>query len=111
VRDRRATCRHFTGTQNDRCEAGISYKEARSAPPKLPCLADEGETCEKYSAWTQEELDEQEADLKRRMDRMAAGLSGCCEAPLDVSRVIPSGRHKGHGPRYCSKCKKLAFMV
>lgn len=35
----------------------------------------------------------------------------CCNAPIDTSHVIREGRNKNHGPRFCSKCKKLLFMV
>jgi ribonuclease HI len=54
-----------------------------------------------------------EPDVDRLEYLMNAGLSQCCEAPLDTSRVIhrPGHRHHNHGPRYCSKCGKLAFMV
>lgn len=38
-------------------------------------------------------------------------LSSCCNAAIDKSHVITSGRHKGHGPRYCSKCGRCLFMV
>jgi hypothetical protein len=38
-------------------------------------------------------------------------LSPCCEAPIDESRVIRDGCYKGHGPRFCSKCGELVYMV
>jgi hypothetical protein len=38
-------------------------------------------------------------------------LSPCCKAPIDESKVIKKGIHVGHGPRYCSKCKKFIFLV
>lgn len=50
-------------------------------------------------------------DLKKTVDAFARGVSPCCNAPIDSSRVITSGRHRGHGPRICSKCKKLLFFV
>lgn len=37
--------------------------------------------------------------------------SVCCGAELDCSHVIPGGPHKGHGPRYCSKCGKVVYIV
>ena len=63
---------------------------------------------------------------ERTVDLMLKGLSSCCEAPLDTSKVINSdqlknhgtlfwvinsGQFKNHGPRFCSKCKRLCFVV
>jgi hypothetical protein len=60
---------------------------------------------------TPEEQRARAAAITRKMDLMARGLSGCCEAPLDESRVIATGRYKGHGPRCCSKCGKVVFVA
>ena len=49
--------------------------------------------------------------LKQAIELIAKGFSPCCEAPIDKSRVIAEGRHKGHGARFCSKCKKVVYMV
>ena len=38
-------------------------------------------------------------------------VTTCCGAEIDESQVIQDGPHKGHGPRFCSKCGKLDFMV
>jgi hypothetical protein len=101
---RDARCRHFTGIQNNICEGGLEYPTT-----DLPCWGEH--QCGKYSPLTAEELAEKEAQLKRHMELMRQGLSGCCEAPFDTSHVLTSGRFKGHGPRYCSKCKALCFVV
>lgn len=37
--------------------------------------------------------------------------SACCGAEIDDSHVIQSGRYKGHGARFCSKCGKVAYIV
>jgi hypothetical protein len=42
---------------------------------------------------------------------MKRNVSSCCEAPIDESQVITEGQFKGHGPRYCSKCKRCVYMV
>jgi hypothetical protein len=65
-------------------------------------LAEEGHSCP---------TSEDEAKFKRSMDLMHKGLSSCCEAPFDTSQVIKGGKYKNHGPRFCSKCRKLCFMV
>jgi hypothetical protein len=50
-------------------------------------------------------------ELKHCARLLARGLSPCCEAPIDKSRVIRKGRHRGHGPRICSKCHQLVFFI
>lgn len=104
---RDAKCRHFNGIQNGMCEGGIKY------PPNHDVCFGQGgeEMCDGYSPLTAEELEKKEADMQRHMDLMRKGLSSCCEAPFDTTQVITSGRFKNHGPRYCSKCKRLCFMV
>lgn len=42
---------------------------------------------------------------------METGLSWCCDAPIETGAVIQSGRHKGHGPRYCSQCNTEVYRV
>jgi hypothetical protein len=59
---------------------------------------------------TQEEKQE-EADFEKRWELIKSGKSPCCSAPIDESRVIKSGRHKGHGGRFCSQCGKVVFWV
>lgn len=105
-RDQR--CRHFNGIQNDLCEAKIGYPEYKN---NLPCFGNTDQPCDGYSPFTAEELVEQEAKIQRHMELMQKGLSSCCEEPFDTSQVIQSGEFKNHGPRFCSKCGKLAFMV
>jgi len=45
------------------------------------------------------------------IDLILRGISPCCKAPIDESKVIPRGKYKGHGPRYCSKCRKCVLMA
>jgi hypothetical protein len=115
---RRATCQHFTGIQSKCCKAGIPYSSVRgSAPYSLSCLRDDHwhaggrPPCAEYIAQTREQVDAEDAEFKRRIELHAKGLSGCCEAALNTRQVITSGRHKGHGPRFCSKCGAIAFLV
>jgi hypothetical protein len=102
----RKSCRHFTGILAKKCEAGIAYQR----PLQRVCIGEPGE-CEKFSPYTKEEIEADEAATKRCVELMQRGLSSCCEAPIDESHVIREGRHKGHGPRYCSKCGRCCFMV
>jgi len=100
------TCRHFTGIMAKKCGAGIAYEH----PLQVVCIGRPG-TCDSYAPFTAQEIAADEVSNKRDMDLFQKGLSSCCEAPIDTSRVITEGRHKGHGARYCSKCKRLCFMV
>lgn len=98
-------CKHYNGLTNKKCAAGIEYKR-----PINNCSGNDN-SCDKYETYTPEEIAKQEAQHKLFMDRMQQGLSSCCGAELDKSRVITEGRHKGHGPRFCTKCKRVAFLV
>ena len=100
-------CRHFNGLQNRICESKFEYPENYEV-----CFGEEGNTfCSGYVPFTAEELAEKSAKLVRQLELLKLGLSSCCEAPFDTSHVITEGEHKNHGPRFCSKCKTLCFMV
>lgn len=51
------------------------------------------------------------AETKAMLAKIESGVSPCCDAPLDLSRVIQSGPRKGHGKRFCSKCRRWVFTV
>ena len=111
-------CKHFTGVQNKTCKAGVSYQTFRLVTPDergrtfpLPCLDADCAACDKREYPTQEEIDADKADMERRMNLLARGLSACCEATFNESQVIASGKYKGHGTRYCSKCGKVCFII
>lgn len=134
-------CRHFNGISQKRCEAGECYMERRvehdpiryrhrrlvrgghprieptvySVGASFPCSPSMNlsglAACPKYEPKTPEEIAAREAENARMMDLMRRGLSSCCEAPIDERHVIREGPHKGHGPRYCSKCGRCVFMV
>lgn len=116
-------CRHYTGTRVSlKCKAGMVYDEVMQIGKlgvlgclcRLPCGGDKTKEtlpCEKYSPFTEDEIDEQVKEFERHEELLAKGLSPCCKAAIDYSQVIKEGRHKGHGGRYCSKCKKVVFWV
>lgn len=110
---RLVTCRHFNGLANELCEAGVRYRDL--FPPgrdTLGCIREWGEDhCDDYSPRTEEELDAEDAELERTLRLIGEGKSPCCEAPIDESQVIRSGRHKGHGLRFCSKCGACVYVV
>ena len=81
-------CVHYNGTVNDRCEAGVNYRElagpGEAFALRLPChgpeyrlarsrslpRADVVATCEKRRVPTKEEIEADEKESKERMDRL-----------------------------------------
>lgn len=110
----RSMCRHFTGIMNKTCQQDISYESVKDRsvkPVDLACFGECGVSCEKYSPYTAEELEAQEEEIGRYLGALAENKSPCCKAEIDVSQVVTTGKRKGHGPRFCSKCKKWLFTV
>jgi hypothetical protein len=60
---------------------------------------------------TYENAKQYEKEDEEFMDCMRKNISPCCKAKIDDSHVILDGRYKNHGPRYCSKCGTLVFIV
>lgn len=108
-------CRHFTGIQHDTCRRDVVYTVVMQPATdgnghRLPCLA-EGGHCAQYQTYTEEEVQAQEKEQQRSIELFMRGLSDCCEAPIDTSLVITEGQYRNHGPRFCSKCKKVVAWV
>lgn len=108
------SCKHFRGIQHKTCRLELNWREITGGSDtgivaRMPCFANhQGDACcEEYEEPTAEELAEQRRRLEHSLDCLRRNVSSCCEASLDESQVLPSG----HGPRYCSKCGKVAFMV
>jgi hypothetical protein len=119
---RLVTCQHFTGRdfngESDKCAKGICYGTVVGAAPySISCIRNEhwieGDrpACSSYEARTEAQVDAEEARQARAFELLGRGLSECCEAPIDESQVISTPPHIGHGPRFCSKCKRVAFWV
>lgn len=72
----KSRCKHFNGIMNDTCDAGIAYADVRKdREPKgtgyaLPCLADEGATCEKCQFPTAEEVEAAKKLMHERIENM-----------------------------------------
>ena len=109
MKDPKKRCRHYNGLHNECCEAGIKHNFTFFKSGT--CWGEDPGGCDQYNAFSAEELAQQEVEFEHRMDLLRQGLSGCCEAPIDMSQVITAGRHKNHGPRFCSKCKKVVMVV
>ena len=101
------SCKNWSGInfETGQCKVGIEYPK-----PPWNCTRGDGE-CSEYQTYTKEELKKQDDGMKHAMDWVSRGVSGCCDAEIDHSQQITEGRHKGHGPHFCSKCKKLAYYV
>lgn len=115
---RLVTCQHFTGVQHDTCKAGVAYKTVRgNAPCSLSCFRDKSweeggkPACAHFIAITEEQVTAEMRELERTIGLYAKKLSSCCEAPLDETYVITQGRNRGHGPRFCSKCRRVVMWV
>ena len=112
-------CKHFSGLSNKTCKAGVEYASVRdsamasvfrSARFCVPCF-DRQLPCEKREYPPSEGIGKDYPRIRHIMTCIRHGISPCCEAPLDNREVLTSGEFKGHGPRYCSKCGELVFMV
>lgn len=128
IESKMAVCRHFNGTVNNICKAEQVYdtiaKKAElglaGSMLRIPCTGREMgseerghivQECNCYEPTSREEVEADQKLMDYAMDCLRKGITSCCEAKVDKSHVIIDGPHKGHGPRYCSKCGKLAFMV
>ena len=126
-------CQHFDGiplgrNKDKKCDAGVSYFELMKIKElgecgcalRIPCTGrkagtmeqdNEVQACDKYEEYTEEQIQERMREIEEMELCFEEGISICCKAPIDDSHVIESGEHKGHGPRFCSKCKKCVYMV
>ncbi len=111
-----------------KCKAGVSYYDLCKVKEcgltgcglRYPCLGAEigstrhgqiVEPCSKYLPMSDEEIQSRVDEWKKVTDCLGKNISPCCNAEINESRVIKKGKYKGHGPRYCNKCKKVVFMV
>ena len=107
-------CKYWTGIINDKCEFGIKWRE--ELKNARTCIGkDDGIKCNNFTLRTPEEIKEEQNKIDKAVAKSVKMLktkkSDCCNAPIDESRVIKKGRHKGHGGRYCSKCKRCLYWV
>lgn len=82
-------CANFNGFQNDRCEAGVVYRELSDGPAtmrRLPCLLEHADPdyveCPKASYPSREEAEAQDTEARRRiqeyMGKIAKGQCPEC---------------------------------
>lgn len=83
---RRDKCKHYTGTVNPTCDAGVNYadvEQGKGTPQySLPCIGRYnplGVTCEKCELPSAEELAADEAEMKARMESMGKARKAIVE--------------------------------
>ena len=133
VRGRSCFCKHHTPTVSvgridggPVCAAGVDRTAMLAADRdglvrRLPCVVPVSVTmgrgrweplpCVHADYPSPDDVAAEAARDKRSDELRARGLSDCCEAAIDERAVITAGRNKGHGPRFCSACKRCLYMV
>jgi hypothetical protein len=104
-----ATCRHFNGSQNKKCSAGIQYLEWKQgveerAMPCIPKHINNHETwpCDLFEIMSQADA-EKEAD--ERIVRMNRGIKGRHAAKDDAKAKGLGKGHGGNGAIPCPSCE------
>jgi len=124
---RLATCRHFTGIMNEKCAAGVTYRDVRdtSGPgmAKWPCLGGEcAKSCDKRAPTTEAEVRAEEVEMARRFGaifearaaiistKKKSGTVACvlCKAPDALHFTVSS--YNGHVHASCSTKGCLSWM-
>ena len=124
-----ATCRHFTGTQNDACAVGVRYCDVRDRHVtglggyRYPCLGMDGApSCPKRETKTEAEVDAEEAEISRRFALLAQAraaivatkqTTGAVDCPLCKAVGALHFRRStlnGHIHAACSTPNCLAWM-
>lgn len=98
---RKDVCIYFHGTNKEKCEQGITYKDVmKERLLDIPCFSKTGLVCDKYTEPTDEQLKEQK-------DGQEKSFKGMCEAIKLIKET-----NKQHGIIPCPICSKnLAFTV
>lgn len=104
-------CVHFTGIQKNVCKAGVLYQSLMVEGWKgLPCIAtgkltheERCAACPHFKLPTPEEVKEELEGFAKAFEKIAAGLSTCCEAPLNTAET------KRSVTKTCSKCGHMVM--
>jgi len=106
-------CKHFNGVSNEKCEAGVCYKELAGEPTagyvmRLPCLPDtpKAVTCIKREEPTPEEIAASEAKIKEASERFMLAL------PIIKDMKQKYRKQSAEEVRECPVCKgKLHLAI
>lgn len=105
-------CKHYSPMHdNEKCNAGILYWFPFLKPINYPCFGKNTGRCEKFENYSEDEIRKDQEEVAKILRMVGEGISPCCNAPLDKSQVIVGGQYDGHGPQFCSKCKKFVCRV
>ena len=106
-------CKHYsTMISNDQCKAGVQYSFPPLKPLDYPCFGKNIDQCEKRESFSAAEIKAEKKRTSELLRLINEGISPCCNAPIDESQVIVQGGPlDGQGPRFCSKCKKVVYVV
>jgi hypothetical protein len=121
-------CRHRTPFTDAHpvCKAGVNFHAFPKPHNLMPCLGETPEAkgaCEKYSGWTQEEIDARESEIAASFERIvtirreiiqklgnAAG-SGTLDCPCCKTGMVHFSRaSNGHVHAKCSTDKCASWM-
>ena len=98
-------CRHFNGIQNERCAAGVAYRELCGDAPgwakDMPCLLKGSIKCDLLSLKTREEA-EKEADMWEHQINKTVGAINAAKSDAK-SRGLKRG-NGGRGEVKCPAC-------
>lgn len=97
IQKRMQKCRHFTGTINETCKAGVNYKEMgydfitlRETNQELPCMSGSHD-CPLASFYTRQEAEQRMAEvengLKQWQKDLAANICPTHKTPM-VKRQV-----------------------
>lgn len=111
-------CANFTHGKDHCCQVGMQYASMQRTDAAgvtgLPCTnggSCGSVECPLFEPRPLEQWKEQQRDQEEQTRRAVQSRSTCCDAPLDTRQVIQEGSFKGHGPRFCSQCHKLAIQA
>lgn len=96
----RRSCRHFTGIQNDKCEAGVEYTAVRFVPPqgmyRWPCTDPSLRSmCPLFAEYTDAEIKAFDHELAAVLNKLAAFERGESDACLECGEKVTQMRQVG----------------
>lgn len=121
-------CKYFNGAhpiETKVCDKGHKYADIVKLEElgmygcmcRLPCVNlsssenDNIQHCDDFIAPTDEEIQMEIKLHEEAIECIEKNISPCCKASINESHIIKSGQYKNHGPRFCSECGKLVYMV
>ncbi len=123
---KKGTCKHFTGVQNETCDAGMKYDDFKPLPCITRLLGDKPRTCNKYEEPSDADIsafqDMLDASLERyrkaaptlmKLRKKYKGKSwqGIIDCPICNGRLhISIAGYNGHMHGHCETDDCLSWM-